>query len=1231
MKKIFLTSFVLVFCTSLFRLYAQPGTLDLTFNGSGIQDRTFLKNLANEDIYDAILQPDGKIIVVGVQTLHKQEGFIARFLPSGQWDNSFGKNGLVLLSKIPAREFLPHAVALQANGKIVMAGPSYASEVGYTHATLVRLNSNGSIDLTYNGTGRQFFHPVTEANRQNHFNTVQIHDSTQTIVACGTHGKFANTGDLFIAATNPNGSILYTSYVKSTPTDYQQEATCSMISPTNADSMYIGVNNTGSDNKSSFSYMRIYMPNAGGLTSGITSFSKVSVNTNDLCTKIKSTSDGRILLVGTSYGNAAGGEGLVYRILPNGTVSPTAEMPSGYKTFAFNGPFTEFNAAFLDEEDNLIVGGQSSNEANFLYTWFTAKISSTGVVDPSYGVKNYTTTNVSFPVGKGVTSILPTSSGYLLVGENNSTGVNRDGLIKSINTSGNETSGIVNQTFWTSDGSSVVHDISVQNNGEAWVCGTSAGSISDTLSKGFVAKFNANGTLNAAIGNSLHTEPGVKSIVGATYGTTLNAIQVLPDGKVLVAGSTRASLANGKDFFIARLDANGNLDNSFNGGAGFFQYNFFGKDDEVADIALQGNKIVVYGYATRIIGANTYSQLAMIRLNEGGTLDETFCPSDSDHRFVYTNSDVSDVFFKMVVQEDGRIVGVGTDGLGGNLNFLVFRLKANGDPDPTFNTTGFYTTDFKNKSDYATCLWVKPDGTILAGGNAETATGNAKHFALIQLLPNGTLDTSFHDPSSGLPAGKIMVDAGHTIQGFSSISMENSTRIVGVGLSGSSLSNFKIVAVRLLANGVLDNTFAAGGIVELADGMPHQMQVSNGALYFVGQRMPTDLAPYAGVVAKVKLGVGIPTYVTSMVYSNRNKTYGDAPFLMKPVSNSPAPFTYKIVSGNCAQVNSSTNLITITCASPSNQVVIRAYQQAVPGYTSDSADATLTIAKASPLVQFKKQGTVIGETFGLEVITNAEATPFFSLINGGSYIAVTSNGQVTALAEGQGTVMVTFPASDNFLPAYAVADVYAYTAPIKPVAYDDEATLFLGVEQNIFIDIFANDIGFTGKIMPGLTDLNPDLPGIQSEYLSPAYGAFVLENDSVVRYTPFLGFIGSGEVLYTITDDRGSTSLPAKIKLTVRFPGQIPALKATELVTPNGDDLNDAFVIGFTDADKPNHLRVYDRNGGEVFNQTNYQNDWKGILSNGQPAEDGIYYYLFIEGSDGDSRELKGVVEIRRY
>jgi len=65
----------------------------------------------------------------------------------------------------------------------------------------------------------------------------------------------------------------------------------------------------------------------------------------------------------------------------------------------------------------------------------------------------------------------------------------------------------------------------------------------------------------------------------------------------------------------------------------------------------------------------------------------------------------------------------------------------------------------------------------------------------------------------------------------------------------------------------------------------------------------------------------------------------------------------------------------------------------------------------------------------------------------------------------------------------------------------------------------------------------------------------------------------------------------------------------SEGLSPNGDGLNDRFIINSLN-DYPNHeIFIFNRWGVQVFRSKNYQNDWEGTFK-GNALPDGTYYYV---------------------
>jgi len=66
--------------------------------------------------------------------------------------------------------------------------------------------------------------------------------------------------------------------------------------------------------------------------------------------------------------------------------------------------------------------------------------------------------------------------------------------------------------------------------------------------------------------------------------------------------------------------------------------------------------------------------------------------------------------------------------------------------------------------------------------------------------------------------------------------------------------------------------------------------------------------------------------------------------------------------------------------------------------------------------------------------------------------------------------------------------------------------------------------------------------------------------------------------------------------------------------TPNGDGINDTWVILNIDLYPLNTVKVLDKTGKIVFTKSGYLNDWNGYY-NGAPLPQGTYYYVVDLGT----------------
>src|SRR5687768_8915063 len=96
-----------------------------------------------DDARDVVVQPDGKIVVVGTSN---DDFALVRLHPDGSLDTSFDGDGKVFTT-FGAIE-AGRSVALHADGKIVVGGTANGN------FALARYNADGSLDTTFDGDGR---------------------------------------------------------------------------------------------------------------------------------------------------------------------------------------------------------------------------------------------------------------------------------------------------------------------------------------------------------------------------------------------------------------------------------------------------------------------------------------------------------------------------------------------------------------------------------------------------------------------------------------------------------------------------------------------------------------------------------------------------------------------------------------------------------------------------------------------------------------------------------------------------------------------------------------------------------------------------------------------------------------------------------------------------------------------------------------------------------------------
>ena len=273
---------------------------------------------------------------------------------------------------------------------------------------------------------------------------------------------------------------------------------------------------------------------------------------------------------------------------------------------------------------------------------------------------------------------------------------------------------------------STVSSVIVQTDGRI-VIGGDFTSVNGTA-RTRVARLNANGTVDAsfvptnAIGSTVMAvteQSDNKVIIGGTFyssyfpafnarlnadGTTDTAFSSYPNGPVfavaiqtdgkIVIGGTFTQVNGASRNRIARLNADGSLDNTFQNGMS-------GTSGTVRCLQIQTDgKILIGGDFTTV---NNTSRGNVARLNSNGSLDTGFGSSSGLDGPVYA----------LAVQPDSSVVIGGSFSSFASFNLTrVARLYADGSRDTSFSSSGI--------NNIVEAVAVQSDGAILIGGTFTT-------------------------------------------------------------------------------------------------------------------------------------------------------------------------------------------------------------------------------------------------------------------------------------------------------------------------------------------------------------------------------------------------------------------------------------------------------------------------------------------------------------------------------
>jgi uncharacterized delta-60 repeat protein len=283
-----------------------------------------------------------------------------------------------------------------------------------------------------------------------------------------------------------------------------------------------------------------------------------------------------------------------------------------------------------------------------------------------------------------------------------------------------------------------------------------------------LARFNADGSID----NTFNGNGFVLTSIG-TVGAAINSIAIQSDGSIFAAGYTL--IGSNMDFAVAKYNSSGILDNTFDTD-GIAITPFYSNAEYASKVLIQSDgKIVVLGSTVQ----NSDYDFAMVRYNPDGTYDNTF----NSNGFItpFFSGNFNEYGNTAILQNDGKILMAGMNNSTFN-DFIVGRINTDGSMDNSFGSNGFAVTDFGTSTDYgeAIDMTIQPDNKVIVAGLRNV--GVALDFAVARYDQNGALDASFDTD------GMLNTNFGGDDQGRATI-MQSDGKILVAGSSHDGTQN----------------------------------------------------------------------------------------------------------------------------------------------------------------------------------------------------------------------------------------------------------------------------------------------------------------------------------------------------------------------------------------------------------------------------------------------------------
>ncbi|MCE2777616.1 MAG: gliding motility-associated C-terminal domain-containing protein, partial [Algoriphagus sp.] len=355
---------------------------------------------------------------------------------------------------------------------------------------------------------------------------------------------------------------------------------------------------------------------------------------------------------------------------------------------------------------------------------------------------------------------------------------------------------------------------------------------------------------------------------------------------------------------------------------------------------------------------------------------------------------------------------------------------------------------------------------------------------------------------------------------------------------------------------------------------------------------------------------------------------GSYEFVPAPGFVGPVQFVYEVCTGGSQPVCTKATLYLLVAPNDLEAIMDNFKANEINGLAGGTAGNVLTndlfngapVKPADVVVAVKNNGGIVGLT-------------------------IDANGNlIVPKGTAPGSYVITYTICDKFLPtncseAIAMVEVFhgvnlrITKSAISPSKFEgDQLEFLIRVENNGTTD--ASAVVVTDRLDAGFSYVSSTITGataatsVSGQEVKWTFASLpagrIAEITVRVKANPLAG---GQEKLVANT---ATVSSPAReLSPNDNSSTTSVAIKPfflSNVITPNGDGKNDAFVINGLGRFASNEIVIFDRWGSHVFQKKGYQNDWAG-----QGLVAGTYFYILsVVDSNGEATEFKGWIQLIR-